>query len=116
MILKENDFDHYIIKEFSEPNGGEAKDTHNNNLVKEKRIIVGSIKDHLIPHASSFKTPKEVFYALRNIFEGNNINQKMTLRNLLKNVKIRNSKTIQYYITSMSQIKEHLESIEENVE
>ena len=58
LILKENDFDHYIINEFSEPEGGETKDTHNKNLVKEKRIIAGSIKDHLIPHASSFKTPK----------------------------------------------------------
>ena len=62
---------------------------------KEKRIIANSIKDHPIPHVSSLKTPKEVFDDLTNLFEGKNINQKMTLRNQLKNVKIQNSETMQ---------------------
>ena len=65
---------------------------------------------------SSFKTPKEVFDALTKIFEGKNINRKMTLRNQLKNVKIQNSETIQSYFTRVAQIKEQLEAIEENVE
>ena len=64
---------------------------------------------------SSFKTLKEVFDALTKMFKGKNINQKMTLRNQLKNVKIQNSETIKYYFTRVSQIKEHLESVEENV-
>ena len=40
----------------------------------------------------------------------------MTLRNQLKNVKIHNSETIQFYFTRVFQIKEQLEAIEENVE
>ena len=39
----------------------------------------------------------------------------MTLRNLLKNVKIQNAKTIQSYFTRVSQIKEQLEEVEEEV-
>ena len=53
-----------------------------------KSIIADSIKDHLIPHVSSLKTPKEMFDALTKLFEGKNINQKMTLRNQFKNVNI----------------------------
>ena len=34
---------------------------HKRNLVKAKKIIVDSIKDHLIPQVSSLKTPKEMF-------------------------------------------------------
>ena len=49
---------------------------------------VDSIKDHLILHVSSLKTPKEMFDSLTKLFEGKNINRKMTLRNQLKNVKI----------------------------
>ena len=41
---------------------------------KAKTIITDSIKDHLIAHVSSFKTPKEVYDALTNMFEGKNIN------------------------------------------
>ena len=88
LILEENDLDQYINGEVPDPEGDEAKATHKKNLVKSKRIIAHSIKDHLIPHVSSFKTPKEVLDALIKMFEGKKINEKMTLRNQLKNVKI----------------------------
>ena len=84
LVLEENDLDQYINGEVLEPEGDEAKDTHNNNQDKAKRIIANSINDHLIPHVSSFKTPKEVFDALTKMFEGKNINQNVTLKNQLK--------------------------------
>ena len=40
----------------------------------------------------------------------------MTLRNQLKNVKIQNVETIQSYFKRVSQIKEQLEAVEEEVE
>ena len=83
----------------------EAMATHKKNLVKAKRIITDSIKDHLIPHVPSFKTPKEVFDAFTKMFEGKNINRKMTLRNQLKNVKIQNLETMQFHFTRIFQIK-----------
>ena len=64
---------------------------------------------------SSLKTPKEMFDSLTKLFEGKNINQKMTLRKQLKNVKIQNAETIQSYFTMVSQIKEQLEAVEEEV-
>ena len=86
--------DSYINEEIPVPEGDEAKALHKKKLVMAKRIITNSIKDHLIPHASSLKTHKAMFDALIKFFEGNNINRKMTLRNQLKNVKIQNAKTI----------------------
>ena len=38
----------------------------------------------MIPHVSSLKTPKEMFDALSRLYEGKNINRKMTLRAQLK--------------------------------
>ena len=58
LILAENDLDHYITGEVTELEVDEAKATHKENLVKAKRIIAYSIKDHLIPHVSSIKTLK----------------------------------------------------------
>ena len=40
----------------------------------------------------------------------------MTLRNWLKNVKIQNAETRQSYFTRVSQIKEQLEAVDEEVE
>ena len=99
--------DQYICKEVLELEGDKAK---------AKRIVSDSIKDQLNHDVSSLKTPKEVFDALTKLFEGKNINQKMTLRNQLKNVKIQNSETIQSYFTTIAQIKEYLDVVEENVE
>ena len=81
-------------------------------MAKDKKIIVDSIKDHLIPHVSAFNTLKEVYDSLTKMFEGKNINLKMTLRNQLKNVKIQNSETIESYFTRFYQIKEQLEAVE----
>ena len=104
--------DTYISGEVPVPKGDEAKALHKKNLVKDKRIIVYSIKDHLIPHVSSLKTPKEMFDSLTKLFEGKNINRKMTLRNQLKNVKIDNAETIKSYFTRVSQIKEQVGVVE----
>ena len=57
-----------------------------------------------------------MFDSLTRLFEGKNINRKMTLRNQLKNVKIQNAETIQTYFTRVSQIKEQLEVVEEDIE
>ena len=57
-----------------------------------------------------------MFDSLTKLFEGKNINQKMTLRNQLKNVNIQNAETIQSYLTRVSQIKKQLEGVKEEVE
>ena len=73
--------DSYISAEVPVPEGDEAKDLHKKKLVMAKRIIADSIKGHLIPQVSSLNSHKAMFDALTKIFEGKNINRKMTLRN-----------------------------------
>ena len=77
------------------------KALHKKNLIKAKKIIVDSITDQLVPQVSSLKTPK-MFDSLIKLFEDKNINQKMSSRKHLKNVKIQNAK--------------HLEVVEEEAE
>jgi hypothetical protein len=49
-------------------------------MVREKIIIIDSIKDHLIYHVSSLYSPNQMMDTLTHIFEGSNINQRMTMR------------------------------------
>ena len=49
LSLEENDLEGFIEEEIPEPKGDEAKEKHKKSIVKAKRIIVDSIKDHLIP-------------------------------------------------------------------
>ena len=92
------------------------KALHKKNLVKAKKIIADLVTDQLVPQVYSLKTPREMFDSLTKLFEGKNINWNMTLRKQLKNVKIRNVETIHSYFTSVSQIKEQLKAVEEEME
>ena len=85
-------------------------------MIKDKIIIHDSIKYNLISQVPSWRTPKEMFDSLSNIFEGRNINRKMTLRNQLKGVKVQKSETRHSYFTRVSQIKEQLEAIGDMIE
>ena len=58
LILKENNLEKYIKDEIPEPEGAKAKEKHKKDLIREQRIIVDSIKDHLMPQMSSKKTLK----------------------------------------------------------
>jgi hypothetical protein len=113
LILEENYLEGFIEEEVEESEGYEAKTKNKKNLVKAKMIIAYFIKDHLIPHFSSLKTPNKMFDALSRLYEGKNINQKITLRTQLKNVKMHTLETIQSYFMKVSQIKKTLESIED---
>ena len=116
LILKENDLEGFIKEEVAEPEGDEAKTKHKKDTIKDTRIIDYSIKDNLISQVSSRRTPKEMFDALSNLFEGRNINRKMTLRNQLKGVKAQKSETMHSYFTRVSHIKEQLEAIGDMIE
>ena len=72
--MEENELDSYINEEVPVPEEDEAKALHKKKLVMAKRIIIDSIKDHLIPQVSSLKTPNAMFDALTKLFEGKNIN------------------------------------------
>jgi hypothetical protein len=90
LFLEEHELDKFIIEEVQEPQGDEAKGKYKKDMVGEKMIIADSIKDHLIYHISSLSSPMQMMETLTHMFEGSNINQRMTMRSQLKNVKMQN--------------------------
>ena len=57
-----------------------------------------------------------MFYALTRMYEGNNINRKMNLRSQLKNTKMQKGGMIQEYFSWISEIKEQLKVIGDNID
>ena len=47
---------------------------HKKKEVRVTRMIMDAIKDHLIPHVSKKKTEKDMFDALVNLYQSENIN------------------------------------------
>ena len=83
LILEENDLAKFIKENVPKPGENAAKEKYKKDMIKAKRIITYSIKDHLIPQVSSKNTPKDMFDSLTRMYEGKNINRKMNLRTQL---------------------------------
>jgi hypothetical protein len=111
LILEENDLARFIKEDVPEPTDVAVKEKHQKDIVRAKRIIANSIKDHLIPQVASKKTPKEMFDSLTRMYEGKNINQKMNLITQLKSTRMQKGETVQEYFSRISQFMEHLEAI-----
>ena len=97
--LKKNKLLKFIHNEQPEPEAAKAKEEHQMQLIRAKRIIADSIRDHLIPIVSSKKTPKDMYDALSRLFEGKNINRKMNLRNSLKSMKMAKGESVHDYFS-----------------
>jgi hypothetical protein len=116
LILEENDLAKFIKENVSEPEEDATKEKYKKDMIKAKRIIADFIKEHLIPQVSSKNTPKDMFDALTIMYEGKNINRKMNLRTQLKNTKTQKGETMQDYFSRVSQFKEQLEAIGDNLD
>ena len=57
-----------------------------------------------------------MYDVLSRMYEGRNINRKMNLRVQLKSTKMSHGESIQDYFTRVSQFKEQLESIGDNLD
>jgi hypothetical protein len=67
---------------------------HEQKDVKARRIILDAVKDHLIPHRYEKTSTRDMFVALMNIFQNNNANRKMVLREKFRNTKMTKLDTV----------------------
>lgn len=75
-IMEENEVDDYVNRVIPKPTDNNGKAKHKKNEAKENRILIDSVKDHLIPHISQLKTAKQIYDALTGLFETNNPSRK----------------------------------------
>ena len=64
LILEENDHVKFMKLVMLDTGEDEAKEKYKKCMIRGKRTIVDSIKDHLILQVSSKDTPKEMFNTL----------------------------------------------------
>ena len=70
-----------FVEEFvPEPADASDKIQWRKNDTKARKIIIYSVKGHLIPHISPMKTSKEMFDALKKLFESKNTNRAIALK------------------------------------
>jgi hypothetical protein len=71
---------------------------HDKKDIKSQRVIMDVVNDHLIPHLTKKQLAREMFKALVDLFQNDNMNKKMILRNKLRSIKMSRSDNVTSYL------------------
>jgi hypothetical protein len=83
--------------------------------VKSRCIILDGVKDHLIPHLSGKTTARDMWEALKSLFQSKNENHKMVLREKLRDTKMTGSDMVTTYLTQIRQVRDELAAVGETM-
>jgi hypothetical protein len=86
----------------------EDKDEWKTDDVKARKIIIYSVRDHLLPRIFALKTAYLMYDALKKMFESNNTNRTLTLKHQLQNLKMTKDDTITTFFMKISMIRDQL--------
>ena len=113
LLLEENDLLQFVKAKVPKP---ESKPRWRNDDAKARRILVDSVRDHLVPRISEKTTARRMFKTLNKLFEQSSINVTLTLRNQLSNMKITKSEDIASYFMRITELWDKLKSSGDNLE
>ena len=80
VTLEENDLLSVIQKTLPKTTTDEEKEIRREEDVKERKIIIYSVRYHLLPCISNLKTTYEMYEALKDMFENDNTVRALTLK------------------------------------
>jgi hypothetical protein len=81
---------------------------YNKKSIKAKRIILDSIKDHLIPQLMGKENSCEMWECLTKLYQSTNENRNMFLREKLKSIKMTKVENVVTYLTRLTQVRDEL--------
>jgi hypothetical protein len=84
---------------------------HQKKEIKSQRVILDSVKDHLIHHLSKNKKTKGIFDALVGLFQSNNMNRKIILRNKLRFMQMSRYDIVTSYFMMITQVRDQVVAI-----
>jgi hypothetical protein len=115
ITLEEDDLLSLIQKTLPETTTDEEKEDWKEDDVKARKIIIYSVRDHLLPHIANLKTTYEMYDALKNMFESNNTLRALTLKNQLQHIKMTKDDTVATFFMNISEIRDQLGAIGETI-
>ena len=84
--------------------------------IKAKRIILDSVKDHIIPHVAGRDFAFQMWESLSDLYQSSNQNRKMVLREKLRSTKMARGESVTTYVTRVSQVQDELAAVVDTVD
>ncbi|XP_059073723.1 uncharacterized protein LOC131874390 [Cryptomeria japonica] len=116
VTLKENDLVEFVQGEDQPvPEDKDELLQFKKNVVKAKKILIDTVKDHLVPIISKMSSAQDMFKALEGMYEINNTSRDLALRQQLHQVKMAKGESVITYFMKISELRDHLSSIGDEV-
>jgi len=115
MLLNEQDLKDHVLKDIPEPEVPREKTRHKKNEAIAMRILMDSVRDHLVPIIANQDFAKKMYDALRNLFENENPSKILALKDQLRQVKFTKDDSISTYFMKIAQIRDQLTAVEESI-
>jgi hypothetical protein len=74
--------------------------------MKARKLIIYSVRDHLLPHIANLKTAYDMYEALKGMFESDNTLRALTLKSQLQSTKMMKGNIVVIFFMKLSEIKE----------
>jgi hypothetical protein len=105
VTLEEDDLLDVVTKTLPDTTTDEEKNIRKEEDVKARKIIIYSVRDHLLPRIANLKTTYEMYEALKEMFESDNTLRALTLKSQLQSTKMTKGDTIATFFMKISEIK-----------
>lgn len=117
LALEEDDLLQFVQdKELTAPTDQEELKQFKRNALKARKLIIDSIRDHLVTSISKFTTAREIFKHLEGIYEINNLSRAIALRQQLLHIKMAKEDLVMSYFMKISKLKDQLGTIGHDIE
>jgi len=98
IIVVNNDVLDYIQGKVPEPTESAfatVKNKHKKGVLKEKKIIANGLQDNLLSYVENLRRSKDMHDKVIRMYEVNNLNEILTLKDQLKDTKMNKGESIQ---------------------
>lgn len=111
LALGEIELDEFVKKAILEPTEEDEKLQWKRKNHKAMKMLVDSVKDHIMPIISKLETTYGMFKALEEMHEINNTSRAPALKQQLHHVKMTKGKSITSYFRRIIELRDQLSTI-----
>jgi hypothetical protein len=113
VTLEEHDLLDVTTKVLPDTSTDIEKKIRKEDDVKARKLIIYSVRDHLLPRIANLKTTYDMYEFLKGMFESDNTLRALTLKSQLQSTKMTKGDSFALLFMKLSEIKEQLETIGE---
>lgn len=108
LLLEENGIKEYVTSVVAIPIDPTQLLAYMKEDAKARMLILDGVKDHIIPHMTKLDTTKMCDVIL-NLYQNATTNQKLILREKLRNTQMNKGEDVTSYLTRLRLVKDELE-------